>query len=122
MINLKKWSKTKSKDKLNNAVFWSKAQYDKLLRDVIPKESYLTASVISEKLKINVSFARQAIRELLSENKLAPATEYHSRYSCFVKTANFVAPVAEKKPETQKGGAKGGEKQQPAAKQAAEKK
>ena len=101
-----KWSKSKSKDKLNNAVFWSKANYDKLLRDIIPKESYITASLISEKLKINVSFARQAIRELLNENKLAPATEYHSKYSCFVKTANFVTPVVEKKPEGQKGGQK----------------
>jgi hypothetical protein len=106
---------------LNNAVFWSKANYDKLLRDVIPKEPYITASVVSEKLKINVSFARQAIRELLNENKLAPATEYHSRFSSFVKTANFVAPVVEKKADTKKGGeTQKGEK--PAAKQPAEKK
>lgn len=116
MIIIKKWSKAKSKDKLNNTVFWTKASYEKLLRDIIPNEPYLTPSVISQKLKINVSFARQAIRELLSENKLAPTHEYHSRFSTFVKTANFVAPVVEKK-EAQKGqGAKGGDKQ---AKQAA---
>jgi hypothetical protein len=41
--------------------------------------------------------ARQAIKQLLEENKLAPNSEYHSKYCCFVRTANFVAPVAEKK-------------------------
>jgi small subunit ribosomal protein S25e len=50
----KKWSKSKSKDKLNNVVFWSKPVYDKLIRDVIAKEVYVTPSIISEKLKVNV--------------------------------------------------------------------
>ena len=83
-----------------------------MLRDIIPKEPYITPSVISEKLKVNVSFARQAIKELVLENKLAPTTEYHSRWTTFVKTANFVAPAApEKKDPKQKGDQqKGGEK------------
>ena len=53
------------------------------------------------------SLAREAIRNLLEEQKIAPYSEYHSKYSCFVKTANFVAPVAEKKegqPQQGKGG------------------
>ena len=51
---MQKWSKTKSKDKLNNVVFWTKPLLDKLNRDVIAKELYITPTLISEKLKINV--------------------------------------------------------------------
>jgi small subunit ribosomal protein S25e len=91
---------------LNNAVFWTKPVWDKLQKDVIPKESYLSPSVVSEKLKINVSLAREAIKVLREEQKIAPVNEYHSKYCCFVKTANFVAPVVEKKDAQpqQKGG------------------
>jgi hypothetical protein len=75
---------------------------------VVAKEVYITPSVISEKLKINVSLAREAIRALREEQKLAPYNnEAHSKYCCYVKTANFVAPVVEKKEgaqETKKGG------------------
>jgi len=49
-----KWSKTKSKDKLNNVVFWTKPIWDKLSKDVIAKEAFVTPAVISEKLKVNV--------------------------------------------------------------------
>ncbi len=38
----------------------------------------------------------------MEENKIAPNSEYHSKYACFVKTANFVAPVVEKKEAPQK--------------------
>ena len=92
----KKWSKSKSKDKSNNAIFWSKANFDKLQKDIIAKEPYISPSVISDKLKINVSMAREAIRALVDEGKLKHNSESHSKYSCFVKTAAFVAPVAEK--------------------------
>jgi hypothetical protein len=45
---------------------------------------------------------------LREEQKLAPVSEYHSRFACLVKTANFVAPVAEKKDQPQqKAGGKG---------------
>jgi hypothetical protein len=33
----------------------------------------------------------------LEEQKIAPNSEFHSKYCCFVKTANFVPPVVEKK-------------------------
>ena len=114
----KKWSKTKSKDKVNNQVFWTKAQHDKLLKDIIPKEPYITPSVISEKLKLNVSLARLAVKELIDNGQLAPATEYHSKYSCFVKTDKFVAPVEEKKEitKTQQKAAPKGEKKAEKAK------
>lgn len=44
----------------------------------------------------------------MEEQKLAPLSEYHSKYCCYVKTVNFVAPVSDKpegKQQTE-GGAK----------------
>merc|ERR1712032_1796766 len=91
----KKWSKTKSKEKVNNTVFWNK-----LIRDVVTKETYITPAIVSEKLKLNVSLAREGIRQLLADNQIAPSSgEFHRRFCNFVKTANFVAPVVEKKEE-----------------------
>jgi hypothetical protein len=48
------------------------------------------------------SLARQAIKSLLDEQKLAPNSEFHSKYCCYVKTANFVPPVVEKKEGAEK--------------------
>jgi hypothetical protein len=46
------------------------------------------------------SLAREAIRVLLQDKQIAPHNDdYHSNKCNFVKTANFVAPVAEKKEE-----------------------
>ena len=52
----KKWSKTKTKERTNNAVFFTKSIWDKLNKDVIVKEPYITPGVISDKLKLNVYF------------------------------------------------------------------
>ena len=93
----KKWSKGKTKEKVNNVAFWTKQLWDKLNRDIISKEAYITPSVISEKLKVNVSIARQAIRQLLEEEKLAHYNdESHSRWGLFIRSANFQKQVDEK--------------------------
>jgi small subunit ribosomal protein S25e len=91
---------------LNNAVYWAKPVWDKLVKDVVAKEAYLTPSVISDKLKVNVSLAREAIRALREDGKIAPQNEYHSKYACFVKTAKYIAESAQEKKEApaQKGG------------------
>lgn len=109
----KKWSKTKTKEKLNNAVFWTKPLWDKVSKDVIAKESYITPSVLSEKLKINVSLARAAIQELVKEDKISPYNnELHSRWGLFVKSENFKKELESKPVETKdkKEGKKGGKK------------
>ena len=62
-----KWSKGKVKEKLANLVLFDKATYDKMLADV-PKQKLITPSIISEKLKVNGSLARKAVKELLSKN------------------------------------------------------
>jgi small subunit ribosomal protein S25e len=59
----KKWSKGKVKDKANNAVVFDKISYEKLFKEV-PTYKYLSTSVLVDRLKINGSLARAAIKEL----------------------------------------------------------
>ncbi|GAB4813640.1 hypothetical protein N2152v2_000686 [Parachlorella kessleri] len=62
----KKWSKGKMKEKVNNMVKFDKATYEKLLTEV-PKYKMITPSVLSDRLRINGSLARAAIKELLGQ-------------------------------------------------------
>jgi small subunit ribosomal protein S25e len=59
----KKWCKGKVKEKLANMVMFDKATYDKMMKE-IPKAKLITPSVVSERLKVNGSVARAAIRHL----------------------------------------------------------
>merc|ERR1719215_206157 len=59
----KKWAKGKVKEKLANMVQFDKATYDRMLKE-IPKAKLITPSVVSERLRVNGSVARQAIRLL----------------------------------------------------------
>ena len=93
----KKWSKSKQKEKLNNAVFWTKPLHAKLVKDIIGKEPYVTTSMVSDKLKVNMSMAREALKELREQEQIVPATEFHSKFCCYVKGPKYVAPVEEKK-------------------------
>merc|ERR1712160_176379 len=75
----KKWSKTKSKEKVNNTCFWTKPCWGKFL-DVVAKETYLTPSIVSEKLKINFSLAREGIKQLTADGQIEASNgEFHSR-------------------------------------------
>lgn len=65
---LQKWSKGKVRDKLNNLVFFDKATYDKLYKEVTSYK-LITPSVVSERLKIRGSLAKLALRELHSMGK-----------------------------------------------------
>ena len=93
----KKWSKSKQKEKLNNSVFWTKPLHAKLIKDIIGKEPYVTTSMVSDKLKVNMSMAREALKELREQEQIVPSSEYHSKYCCYVKGPKCVAPVEEKK-------------------------
>jgi small subunit ribosomal protein S25e len=55
------------KEKLSNLVLFDKATYEKMISDV-PKQKLITPSIISEKLKVNGSLARKAVKELISKN------------------------------------------------------
>ena len=106
----KKWSKSKQKEKLNNAVFWTKPLHAKLIKDIIGKEPYVTTSMVSDKLKVNMSMAREALKELREQEQIVPATEFHSKFCCYVKGPKYVAPVEDKKQVKNK---KQDKKQQP---------
>ena len=62
----KKWSKGKTRDKLNNAPLMDKATYTKLYEEV-PKYKLITPSVVSERLKVRGSLARFGLEELLEK-------------------------------------------------------
>ena len=59
----KKWSKGKQKEKLNAAVFFDKNLYEKLKKEA-PSYKLITPSIISERMRCNVTMARRAIKDL----------------------------------------------------------
>jgi len=83
---LQKWSKGKVKEKLANLVLFDKITYDKMLADV-PKLKLITPSIISEKLKVNGSLARKAVRELMSQNLIRPILT-HKHQHVYTRATN----------------------------------
>ncbi|KAL4327155.1 hypothetical protein AHAS_Ahas13G0071800 [Arachis hypogaea] len=65
----KKWSKGKQKEKVNNQVLFDQGTYDKLLSEA-PKFKLITPSILSDRLRINGSLARRAIRELMARGSI----------------------------------------------------
>merc|ERR1712139_356535 len=82
----KKWSKGKVKEKLANLVLFDKATYEKMLSDV-PKLKLITPSIISEKLKVNGSLARKAVKELVKQNLIRPILT-HSSQAIYTRATN----------------------------------
>lgn len=75
-----KWSKGKVRDKLNNLVLFDKATYDKLYKEV-PNYKLITPAVVSERLKIRGSLARNALQELLGKGELSQKSEKNWHFS-----------------------------------------
>merc|ERR1712088_1070275 len=74
----KKWSKGKTRDKLNNLVLFDKATYDKLLKEV-PTYKLITPSIVSERLKVRGSLARKACVELEKEGKISCVVQHSAQ-------------------------------------------
>ena len=74
----KKWTKGKVRDKLNNAVMFDKANYDKMLKEV-PMYKLITPSVVSERLKVRASVAKLALRELASKGAIKQLVAAHGQ-------------------------------------------
>merc|ERR1712232_1102158 len=74
----KKWNSGKTKEKTNNAVYLDEATYEKLLSDV-PKSRLITVSTISDKLRVNGSVARAAIRDLEAKGKIRKVSTHNSQ-------------------------------------------
>ncbi|CAE8597814.1 unnamed protein product, partial [Polarella glacialis] len=80
----KKWSKGKVKEKLANLVMFDKATYDKMLKE-IPKAKLITPSVVSERLKVNGSVARVAIRHLEEKGLIQSVCEKSSKQMIYTR-------------------------------------
>ena len=116
-VKKKKWSAAKSKDKLNLSVYWTKQAHEKLIKDLVAKETYLTPSIVSNKLKVNVSCAREALFELLKNEVIKPVDEYSAKYCCFVKGPKYVDESKAKKDAGKDQGKKGDKGKQQGGKQ-----
>jgi small subunit ribosomal protein S25e len=102
----KKWSSSKQKEKLNLTVFWTQKNHEKLVQEIVAHNPYVTPSIVSDKLKINVSCAREALKELLDNGVIQPSVEYNAKYCCFVKGPKFQQAEVKKPQKTGKGGDK----------------
>ena len=80
----KKWSKGKQKDKVVNAVMFDKAIWDKLTKE-IPKAKLITPSIISERIKVNGSLAREAIRVLEEQGQIVRVGEPSSKLQIYTR-------------------------------------
>ncbi|GFO22359.1 40S ribosomal protein s25 [Plakobranchus ocellatus] len=74
----KKWSKGKVRDKLNNLILFDKATYDKLYKEV-PSYKLITPSVVSERLKVRGSLAKQALIELHNKGLIRQISKHSSQ-------------------------------------------
>ncbi|XP_038986689.1 40S ribosomal protein S25-like [Phoenix dactylifera] len=74
----KKWSKGKQKEKVNNAVLFDQAGYDKMLSEV-PKYKMITPSVLSDRLRVNGSLARRAIKDLMARGSIRMVSAHASQ-------------------------------------------
>merc|ERR1711971_665813 len=107
----KKWSKGKSRDKLNNLVLFDKNTYDKLYKEV-PSYKLITPSIVSERLKVRGSLAKRALEEMTSKGvvKLMSAHRSQIIYTRVTKDNEDDAPeggvVVEKPQKQQKKGKK----------------
>ncbi|KAL7713952.1 40S ribosomal protein S25 [Entamoeba marina] len=62
-IKKKSWSKTKIKEKLNNMIFLDQATHDKCFKE-IPSMKVITPAVVSDRMKITCSLAKEILYEL----------------------------------------------------------
>jgi len=74
----KKWSKGKVKDKAQHTVTLDKATYDRILKEV-PTFRFISQSILIERLKINGSLARVAIRHLEKEGAIKRIVHHHGQ-------------------------------------------
>ncbi|ORY90074.1 ribosomal protein S25 [Leucosporidium creatinivorum] len=71
----KKWSKGKVKDKSNNAVICDKPTFDRIMKEV-PTFKLISQSILIDRMKINGSLARVAIKHLEREGLIKPVVHH----------------------------------------------
>jgi small subunit ribosomal protein S25e len=83
----KKWNKGKAREKLVNEVLFKKATYERLVKEV-PKMKLITPSTVAERLKINHSLCRAALRQLCNDGQIkqvAMSSRQHIYTKVFVE-------------------------------------
>ena len=87
----KKWSKGKVKDKAQHAVVLDKPTYDRILKEV-PTFRFISQSILIERLKVNGSLARVAIRHLEKEGQIKRIVHHSGQliYSASYPTSYFL--------------------------------
>ncbi|XP_044320299.1 40S ribosomal protein S25 isoform X4 [Triticum aestivum] len=81
-----KQKQKKKKEKLNNAVLFDQPTYDKMLSEA-PKYKLVTPSVLSERLRINVSLAKRGIKDLMARG-LVRGVSLHASQQIFTRATN----------------------------------
>lgn len=74
----KKWNKGKVKDKAQHVVVLDQVKYDRILKDV-PTYKFVSVSVLVDRLKINGSLARIALRQLESDGIITPVVKHSAQ-------------------------------------------
>merc|ERR1719231_1947160 len=67
----KKWSKGKSRDKVDNKVLLNKETHERMMSEV-PKMKLITVATMVERLKINGGLARRCLLELADQGLIKP--------------------------------------------------
>ncbi|KAF4601896.1 hypothetical protein EYR40_005096 [Pleurotus pulmonarius] len=80
----KKWSKGKVKDKAQHAITLDKALFDRIIKEV-PTFKFISQSILIERLKINGSLARIAIRHLEKDGQIKRIV-HHSAQLVYSRT------------------------------------
>jgi small subunit ribosomal protein S25e len=88
----KKWSKGRTKEKLQNKVIFDKETYDKLMKE-LPSYKVITPSIVADRLKVNGALARQAIKELANKG-LIRAIALHSAQTVYTRAKEEVKTEA----------------------------
>jgi small subunit ribosomal protein S25e len=94
MAAKKKWSKGRVKDKANNAVVFDKPTYERLFKEV-PTYKLVSTSVLVDRLRINGSLARAAIKELEKQGLIKPVVLHGAQILYTRATKGEEEPVAE---------------------------
>lgn len=76
--NEQKWSKGKTRDKLNNACLFKKDVYEKLMKEV-PSYKLITPSIVSDRLKIKASLANKALQELVNKGQIREVVKHNGQ-------------------------------------------
>lgn len=96
----KKWTKTRTHETLKNAVMFDKDTYEKL-RSEVPKYKLITPAVISDRLKIAVSLADAALKQLCREKQIR-LVSCSSKNRVYTRIVVAEAETAEKTEKTEK--------------------